>query len=99
MAIGLLLFAVGGSVSGFTVGGGSGQTHDVRRMSTKSYVGSQLQTERTAKMDDEASSEVDRWLFPRPKVEVQKINKQEVPVSADEQAVDEYLEFLDRRYR
>ena len=96
MALALLLWATVGSVSGFTVGGGSErtQTRSMRRLGTKSYVGSVPRTERAAKVDDASEG---RW-FPWSKEVVQK-STQEAPVSADEQAVDEYLEFLDRRYR
>jgi hypothetical protein len=51
---------------------------------------------RSSVADDEAIQ--DRWFFPWPKEERLQGNNEEAP-SADEKEVDEYLEFLERRYR
>jgi hypothetical protein len=70
------------------------RTRTSRWLSTKSNVHpSALQS---AVADDEATQ--DRWFFPWPKEERLQGSNAEAP-SADEKAVDEYLEFLERRYR
>lgn len=100
MILSLTLFTAAGTVSGFTVGGNElTQTRILGRSSTKSYVSSvPLSVRNRSQMDGNTSSE-GRW-FSRPKQgEVQNSNQESLVVSADEHAVDDYLEFLDRRYR
>lgn len=99
MALALALLTAASTVSGLTVGGGSGfgQTRNLGRMTTESYVSSHSQAKSKASQMDDDASEQSGW-FPWNKQQEQQQNKQEEP-SEDEQAVDEYLEFLDRRYR
>jgi hypothetical protein len=70
------------------------RTRTSRWLSTKSNVHASVLQSSVA--DDETTQ--DRWFFPWPKEERLQGSNEEAP-SADEKAVDEYLEFLERRYR
>ena len=65
-------------------------TRTVGRISTNSHA---------LAHDGNDGPESDKWFFSRPKDEIQQISEKAPTVSADELAVDEYLKFLDRRYR
>jgi hypothetical protein len=87
MKIALLLLSVG-TVAGFRAGFETVQTRSPCRTSTAFYVSSR----RTEEAQDRVQKS-SRW-FP-----TWFESDQEHVTTSDEQQVDEYLEFLDRRYR